>query len=66
LLDQQTALLAPGCETNAPLLPRSFPDSLYNHREIGPVANQRSQIQAERTAIEISVIEGDGVCDLDG
>jgi hypothetical protein len=66
VLDQQTALLAPGCETNASLLPRSFLDSHYDDSKIEPVANQRSQIQADTGAIEISVIEGDGVCNLDG
>jgi hypothetical protein len=66
VLDQQTALLAPGCETNASLLPRSFPDLHYDDSEIEPVANQLSQIQADPGVIEISVIEGDGVCNLDG
>jgi hypothetical protein len=66
VLDQQTALLAPGCETNASLLPRRLLGSDYNLCEIGPVANQRSRIQAEKAAIEIPVIEGDGVCNLDG
>lgn len=66
MLDQHTALLAPGCETNASLLPRSVLGSHYNHCEIEPAANQRSQIQAETAAIKIFVIEGDGVCNLGG
>jgi hypothetical protein len=66
LLDQQKALLAPGCETHASLLPRSFVDSHYDHSKIEPVANQLSRIQAETGALEISVIEGDGVCNPDG
>ena len=66
MLDQRTGPLAPGCETNASLLPRSFPDLHYDDSEIEPAANQLSQIQADASAIEISVIEGDGVCNLDG
>jgi hypothetical protein len=66
LLDQQTALLAPGREANALLFPRGFLDSHYDCSKIGPVANQLSPIQAEAPASEICVIEGDGVCNLDG
>jgi hypothetical protein len=66
VLDQQTALLAPGCEANALLFPRGFLDSHFDSSRIGPAANELSKVQAENGTSEISVIEGDGVCNLDG
>jgi hypothetical protein len=70
LRDQQTALLGQCCETKVVGPMHRFSRVVFWTRmttilRSGRAANEFAQIQAETAAIEISVIEGDGVCDLD-